>query len=198
MITVGITGGIGSGKTTVCREWEKLGAYVLYADDLAKKLMNTDPEIRKDITRAFGSDSYREDGSLNRAHLTEEAFRKGRVKELNAIVHPRVYKASQKLREQAKAQGYKVFVKEAALLLQHGRPEGLDRLVLVLADRGKRVQRVMERDRADEHLVQNKMRKQQDFDELRHLADYILENNGTLQELRRKARCLYHKLEKSA
>lgn len=198
MITVGITGGIGSGKTTVCREWEKLGAYVLYADDLAKKLMNTDPEIRKDITRAFGSDSYREDGSLNRAHLTEEAFRKGRVKELNAIVHPRVYKASRKLREQAKAQGYKVFVKEAALLLQHGRPEGLDRLVLVLADRGKRVQRVMERDRADEHLVQNKMRKQQDFDELRHLADYILENNGTLQELRRKARCLYHKLEKSA
>lgn len=198
MITVGITGGIGSGKTTVCREWEKLGAYVLYADDLAKELMNTDPGIREEIIEAFGPQSYHEDGTLNRAHLTGEAFHKGRVKELNAIVHPRVYDATRRLKKQAEADGHKIFVKEAALLLQNGRPENLDCLVLVLADRAKRVKRVMERDRADEHLVQNKMQKQQDFEELRHLADYILENNGTLNELRNKARSLYSKLEKSA
>jgi dephospho-CoA kinase len=83
MIKVGITGGIGSGKSTVCKEWEKLGAVVFYADDEAKKLMVTDRLSRQKLTDAFGPQTYKADGSLNKAHLIEEAFIKGRVEELN-------------------------------------------------------------------------------------------------------------------
>ena len=92
MIRVGVTGGIGSGKTTLCKEWEKLGAFVVYADDLAKKLMVEDEELVKKIKSTFGDKAYDEYGSLNRQYLAQEAFEKGRVNELNNLVHPVLWK----------------------------------------------------------------------------------------------------------
>jgi len=191
MIKVGITGGIGSGKTTVCMEWEKLGARVLYADPLAKELMVSDDKVRSQLIQAFGDQTYRPGGKLNKSYLTKEAFKKGRVQELNAIVHPRVYEVTKERMRQAEKEGCEVFVYEAALLLQHGRPDHIDLVMLVLADQQKRVQRVVERDQSDEEAVWSRIEKQQDFEQLKTLSDYVIENNGSLGELINQARELF-------
>lgn len=194
MIRVGVTGGIGSGKTTLCEVFQDLGAYVLNADDLAKKLMNENSAIRQKIISIFGKDSYRNDGSLNREYLADQAFRAGRVEELNAIVHPEIPGATEVIMEKASSDGYEVFVYEAALLLQNLRPNELDYIVLVLADEDVRVQRVQKRDDVERELVLDRIEKQQDFHKLTHMADRVIYNNGTLKEFKKKVEELYYEI----
>jgi dephospho-CoA kinase len=191
MVTVGITGGIGSGKSTVCEIWSNLGAYILNADDLAKQVMVSDPEVKEQLVKAFGEASFQEDGALNRQHLAVEAFEKGRVKELNAIVHPKLPDAAaQKMRE-AKQAGHKVFVYEAALLLENIEPGDLDYLVLVLADEEHRIERVQQRDNASAVAIKQRMDKQRNFEKVTDKVDYVIRNNGTLEELKKKAELIY-------
>jgi len=191
MVTVGITGGIGSGKSTVCDFWSDLGAYVLNADDLAKELMVSDPEIKKQLVDTFGEESFCDDDSLNRKHLAKEAFEKDRVAELNAIVHPKIpAAAAEKIREAAD-EGYQVFVYEAALLLENLDPGDLDYMVLVLADEEHRLERVKERDNSSVKDIRERMNKQRNFEEATGRVDYVIRNNGTIGELKKKAELMY-------
>jgi dephospho-CoA kinase len=194
MIRAGITGGIGSGKTTVCKLWESLGARVVYADEIAKQLMTEDDHLKKGIIAAFGAEAYHANGLLNREYLSEQAFRKGRVEELNALVHPAVYKKTDELIKEAEKDGVSLFVKEAALLLKNGRPPGLDVIILVVADEGDRIGWVSERDKTDRNSVTDRIKNQQDFDKLRPLADIILENYGSKKELLEKGEKLFNQL----
>ncbi len=194
MISVGITGGIGSGKSTVARTWESLGAEVVFADDLAKELMQADPVLRQNLTDTFGEQTFNPDGSLNKPHLIEEAFHKNRVEELNSIVHPAIHKEIQSQIARAEEAGIKLFAYEAAILLNNGRPDYLDVVVLVTSNRKKRLARVSERDSVDERDVAARMAKQPDFATLTHLADHVIENNGSLDDLREKSAGLYYKL----
>ena len=192
MVRIGVTGGIGSGKTVLCNVFQKHGAYILNADDLAKKIMVEDPAVKKDLVKTFGADSYYDDGRLNREHLAEEAFQNNRVEELNRIVHPRIPPNAEKIMQKAETEGYEVFVYEAALLLQNLRPDHLDYVILLLADKDKRIQRVQERDGVNKELVVDRMQHQQNFEELTHHADFVIENNGTLEELEEKAERVYY------
>ncbi len=194
MIKVGLTGGIGSGKSTVCKVWEYLGAKVIYADDLAKDLMERDPALRKALINAFGQDSYLEDGKLNRPYLSKVAFEKGRVKEFNELIHPRVFEETAILSKRAEEEGYPMIVKEAALLLQYGRPNDLDYIVVVIADEQKRIQRVEKRDHVDKDSILQRIRKQQNQEEMVVFADIIIDNNGSLESLKEKAEILFDKL----
>lgn len=194
MITVGLTGGIGSGKTTVARHWENLGACVVYADNLAKELMVSNRDLRGDIIAAFGSQSYNPDGSLNREYLSEQAFVSGRVEELNSLVHPVVFRKTDELMKQARAGGYPVFVKEAALLLKNGRPENLDYIVVVTAPEDVRINRVSTRDNVDADEVRSRIRKQQSEDELISFADYRIENNKDIAHLKKQADNIYRQM----
>ncbi len=191
MVTVGITGGIGSGKSTVCDVWSKLGAYVLNADDLAKQVMVTNEEVKEQLVDTFGDDSFNDDGSLNREHLAREAFEKNRVKELNAIVHPKLPAAASQKMEEAEAQGYDIFVYEAALLLDNLEPGSLDYIVLVLADEEKRIKRVLQRDNTTKKEVEQRIHKQRDFEKATSNVDYVIRNNGSLEELEKKAEIIY-------
>lgn len=191
MVTVGITGGIGSGKTTVCEIWEEMGAYILNADELAKQLMAENAEVKSELVSAFGDESYKSDGSLNREHLASEAFEKGRVQELNAIVHPRLPAAAKQRLKEAEAAGFDVFVYEAALLLENLEPGDLDFIVLVLADEEKRLERVQERDESSADEILQRMNKQRDFEQATDRVDYVIRNNGTLEELKKKAEIIY-------
>lgn len=191
MVIVGITGGIGSGKSTVCDVWEKEGAYILNADEFAKQLMVENDEIRSEIKSAFGPESYTNKGTLNREYLSEEAFEKGRVDELNAIVHPRLPAAVRERMKEAEEKGFKVGVYEAALLLESDHLDLFDYLVLVLADEKRRLQWVKERDEASEQQVKSRMDKQRNFEEVVSQADIVIRNEGTLEDLKKKAEVIF-------
>jgi dephospho-CoA kinase len=194
MIIAGVTGGIGSGKSTLCRVWEELGARVVYADDLAKHLMVHDKEVKRKLIKYFGDKTYNEDGSLNKAHLIQEAFENGRVDELNQIVHPAVAQTFKKICVDAKTAGEKLVVKEAALLLNEGRPPGLDVVVLVTSPKNEQVNRVRIRDGMKEEEVEARIKKQPDFDNLKNLVDYTVVNDGSLEEFIDKAKDLYKEI----
>ena len=198
MIKVGVTGGIGSGKTAFCREMERLGAYVVYADDFAKKLMQEDPELRKKITDAFGSEAYHSDGTLNRAYLATEAFEKGRAEELNDLVHPLLWKRVNEISSQKAEKGLKVFIVEAAILLNNGRPDFVDYVILLQSLRQTRIERVIQRDNSKENEIIDRMKKQPDFDQISYLSDIEIRNDGTLEDLKNKAAKIYKELEKEA
>ncbi|SMO39963.1 dephospho-CoA kinase [Gracilimonas mengyeensis] len=196
MITVGITGGIGSGKTTFCKEWEtQEDVFVLYADDFAKELMQTDPELIQQIKNTFGDESYDQEGNLNRPYLATEAFEKGRVEELNGLVHPVLWKRTEELIREKKKEGINVFAKEAAILLNDGRPENLDYVILLMADEDLRVERTLERDQSSHQKIEERMNKQPDFESLTHLADFVVMNDGSLKELKTKAFSILKKIK---
>ena len=195
MKTVGITGGIGSGKSRVCRHWQQMGAYVTYADQLAKQLMVEDQVLVESIKTQFGRKAYNARGELNRQYLSQKAFSENRVQELNELVHPRVYKRIDELKEQAASSGYKVFVVESALMLKNGRPSYADVVVLILAEEQARIERVAERDAVDEEEVRSRMKHQMDYEKLRDLADYVIDNNAGESELLEKSARIFEKIE---
>ena len=196
MIRVGVTGGIGSGKTTLCKVWEKSGAFVVYADDLAKKLMVEDENLINSIKSVFGDKAYHEDGTLNRHFLAQEAFEKGRVSELNNLVHPVLWKTVEEIADQKEKEGAEVFVKEAAILLQNGRPADLDYVVLVEANKKSRIDRVIKRDNSDRTKIEGRISAQQDFSGLTHLADFVVQNDEGVNELKEKAKVLLKEIRK--
>ena len=194
MIKVGVTGGIGSGKTTFCKKLEELGAYVLYADDFAKELMISDPALIAAIKDTFGEQAYYGNGRLNREFLAEEAFTKGRVEELNALVHPVLWERANQLAEDKEKEGVDVFVKEAAILLDNGRPSNLDYVILILADEKERIERSAKRDKSDAGKIKNRIKKQPDFNKKREDADFVVVNNGSLTDLKKEAERVFRLL----
>lgn len=194
MIKVGVTGGIGSGKTTFCKVWKELGAYVLYADDFAKELMATDTEVIKKIKATFGEESYTNTGALNRAYLAQQAFEENRVEELNSIVHPVLRQLTEKLVLEKEEEGVKIFLKEAAILLNNGRPKNLDYVILLKANKQAQIERVKLRDRTTEALVLDRLNKQPDFEKLEHLCDYIVYNSGSIEDLKAKAQAIFQEI----
>ena len=194
MIVAGVTGGIGSGKSTLCKVWEEMGAKVIYADDLAKQLMVNDRSVKKRLVMLFGEETYTQDGALNKEHMIEEAFLKGRVEELNRVVHPAVREKFQEFIENSKKADVEVLVKEAALLLNNGRPEELDAVILVTSSKSDQIKRVQERDSVGEKNVLDRMNKQPDFESLKSYADYVINNDGTLDEFKLKSKELYLKV----
>ncbi len=190
--TLGVTGGIGSGKTTVCRMLEALGARVFYADAEARRLMQEDPAVRAEIVAAFGPESYAADGHLDRAYLAAQVFGdEARVARINDIVHPRVYAAFKAARDRAARDEVPLLVKEAALIFETGGERFLDAVAVVEAPEAERVRRVTARDQATADQVRARMRHQLSAEERRRRADYVLENTGSLEDLRRQVERLY-------
>ncbi len=192
MKRLGVTGGIGSGKTMVCRMLEEMGARVFHADEEGKRILVDDPAARRDVIAAFGPHSYRDDGSLNTAYLAGEVFRDDeKLERLNAIVHPRVYARFEAAAEAAERDGTPLMVKEAALIFETGGERFLDEVVVVDAPREVRITRVTERDDVSRDDVAARMRHQMDSEELRARADVVIENDGDLEQLSRQVERLY-------
>jgi len=190
--TLGVTGGIGSGKTTVCGFLEEKGARVFYADIEAKRLMQDDASVRAEIRETFGDAVYTDDGALNRAVLAEQVFGDAdRLEQLNAIVHPRVFESFAAARERAVEEEVDLLVHEAALLFEAGGDAHVDVTAAVVAPDEARVARVAERDDVAPEKVRARMGHQLPQDELRRRADHVLENDGSLEDLRQKSVELY-------
>ncbi|MFT4544231.1 MAG: dephospho-CoA kinase [Bacteroidia bacterium] len=175
MKVVGITGGIGSGKTTCCQVFEELGVPVYYADLRAKLLMVENP-LRGKIVQAFGEKAY--NGTLlNRTYLSEQVFNsKEKLSVLNGLVHPAVADDFEEWLEENKAADY--VLKEAAILFETGADEHVDITVLVIAPQELRLERVMQRDGTSKEEVQQRMNNQWTQERKVKLADHIINNDG--------------------
>ena len=177
MLKVGITGGIGSGKTTVCQIFEKLGVPVYYADTRARELMEDDKGLRTAIIEAFGEQMYT-DGSLNRKLLAEAVFNnEEKLLLLNGLVHPVVFRDNQSWNEVLANKNYPYTLKEAALLVETGSYLTLDKLIVVSAPEEDRINRVMARDNATREQVMARIRAQMPEEQKVKYADYIIHND---------------------
>src|SRR5688500_5367972 len=176
MLKIGLTGGIGSGKSTVARIFERLGIPVYYADDRAKELMNTDPYLRTKITELFGEEAY-SGSQLNRSHIASIVFNnKEKLQLLNSFVHP-VTIADSENWMQAQATPYAV--KEAALIFESKVNVYLDYVIGVSAPLLLRIQRLTERDPVTPEAVEKRMSNQMNEEDKMALCDFVIVNDET-------------------
>jgi dephospho-CoA kinase len=174
-LKVGITGGIGSGKTTVCHIFELLGIPVFYADDEAKKLMIYDQILINEIKLAFGVQSYFEDGNLNRKHISDIVFKDtDQLKKLNSFVHPAVFRAMETWSSQQKSP---YVLKEAALLFESGSYQQNKFNILVSCPLELRIKRVMNRDQITKEKVFERIQTQFPEEKKKAMADFFIQNN---------------------
>lgn len=174
MLRVGLTGGIGSGKSTVARIFEVLGIPVYYADAEAKRLMETDPVLIEGIKQLFGEESYIE-GKLNRAHIATKMFADASLTAaMNALVHPATIADGERWMKKQKAP---YAIKEAALIFESGTQELLDHVIGVSAPPTLRLYRSMKRDGSSKEKVLARMEQQMDEEIKMKLCDTVLIND---------------------
>lgn len=176
-IQIGITGGIGSGKSLICRIFQVLNVPVYDADSQAKKLMTTDGILIDQIKKEFGSLSYNKDGVLNRELLSKTVFNQPeKLAKLNTMVHPRVaVDYSRWIHEQS---GARYCLKEAALLFEAGSYQLLDKIIVVTAPDELRIRRVLQRDpyrnkTEVERIIKNQMPQEEKIKK----ADFVIKND---------------------
>lgn len=178
MLKIGITGNIGSGKSTVSRIFELLGIPVFYADDAAKQVMVADEILIDGIKEAFGSISYFPDGQLNRKHIAGIVFNDNeQLKKLNALVHPATFRAFDAWIKQVKEAPY--VLKEAALLFESDSYKMCDQTIMVQAPLEMRIARVMKRDGLTREEVISRDAKQFSQEKKTQLATYTIKNDET-------------------
>lgn len=173
MFKVGLTGGIGSGKSTVAKLFSCMGIPVLNADDLSRKIMQSDPAIIAALTHIFGSNVYTQ-GKLNRKYLAEIVFADPyQLSVLNAIVHPATFKAAE---EWTLKQHTAYTIKEAALFFESGSSEGMDFIIGVTAPQSVRINRVIKRDGLTKSEVLMRMNQQIEDSLKMKLCNVVIEN----------------------
>lgn len=174
MLKAGITGGIGSGKSTVCQVFETLGIPVFYADTAAKYLMQKDEYLKQQIIHLFGPDAY-QNGNLNRAFISNIVFTdKEKLAKLNAITHPAVIRYGE---EWMNKQNAPYTLKEAAIFFESGSNKKMDVMIGVSAPLHLRIQRTMQRENISEVAVQERISRQMNEEEKMKLCDYIIIND---------------------
>lgn len=221
MLRVGLTGGLGSGKSTVAQMLRELGAEVIESDELGRALMEPGQAAFNEIVRVFGDDVVTPDGRLNRARLAEMAFNGGRVKELNAIVHPAVIEAQRRWMEQVFARDpAAVAVVVSALIFEVERDaraggaaravsmelhKRIDRVVLVTAPDDAKIARYVTRTipaganrQAAEADARSRLAHQIPDSEKALRADYLLENTGDIEALRTQVAALWPRLKQES
>jgi len=185
MLKIGITGGIGCGKSEVCRLLKKAGIPIIHADEVAKFIMNNNESIKKQIKQVFGENSYLSDGRLNSKKIAEIIFNDETAKKrIEKIVHPLVIKYHRQVLQRWEKSGqHKIAGVEAALIYEAGSDVLYDCIIVVSSSRENMLARLMKRDRLSEEEVQKRMAAQMPIAEKIKRADYVINNDGTLEDL---------------
>lgn len=179
MIKVGITGGIGTGKTFVCTLFKTFGIPVYDADSVAKALVESDPELKENIIKNFGRASYTASGHYNRSYIRHIVLSDEKARALlNSIIHPSVFKDNLAWFEKMKAAGYPYAIKEAAILFETKSNQSLDKVIVVDAPVSLRIQRIIARDRITQEEALIRINNQMPQEEKVKQADYVIVNDG--------------------
>jgi len=198
MLIVGLTGGVASGKTTVSRVLKEEGAYIIDADQMARELVRPHTPAWKKLVKAFGKDILREDGSIHRKKLADKVYADlGQRKLLNQILHPRIRK---EMERRAKEIGQKdpeaVVVIDAPLLVELGDHRKMDKLVVVTSTRTQQIERLKERDGISPEQALRIFSSQMPVEDKVKLADFVIRNEGSFQETKKKTREVFQELKK--
>ena len=192
-LAIGVTGGIGSGKSEVCALFQSLGGKVYSSDGIAKELTNSDAKVKRRIVQEFGPEMYKPDGTLDRKAMAKLIFSDESAKEkINAIVHPVVIDHIAKLIATAKkaAVPSMLFI-ESALIYEAEIDEMFDYVILVVSEDNSRIDRVMKRDSVTRNEVLQRQAAQSPADKFREDADFVIENNRDLQQLKSNCTFIY-------
>lgn len=192
MKIIGLTGGIGSGKSTVLDFFEALGALIYVADDEAKKLMNYDVELKEQITKLFGEKAYIL-GELNRAYIASLVFNnKEKLIELNAFVHPKVREDFLHFIKKTKAD---FVIYEAAILFESGSDKLCDYVIAVIADFDHKIERIMKRDSVTKAQILERMKNQSADDAKIKKSHFVIRNNH-LEDTKQQVLTIFELLKK--
>ena len=187
-LKVGITGGIGSGKSLACRYLEELGYKVIYADKIAKELYASNKALLKKLAGEFGKSILNIDGTLNRINARKVIFsNKKNIKRVNSIVHPFVFREMDRIVAAIKD---RIIFFEAAIMFESGSYKRMNYVVLIYADKKTRIKRIINRDGVKRRDVLKLMKLQLDEREKLKRADFVIKNNSTPLELKKKITAL--------
>jgi dephospho-CoA kinase len=182
---VGLTGGIGSGKSAIARMFTELGVPVVDADRVARDVVEPGTEGLAQIVAAFGDDVLGEDGRLDRAKIGARVFADPEErKKLESITHPRIAAESMARIGKLASEGHAYAIYEAALLVENGSYRIMNALVVVTASLATQIARVKKRDNLDEEAVRARIAAQLPLEEKVRVADYVIENDGSLEDAR--------------
>lgn len=196
MKRVGLTGGIGSGKSTVARMLAKKGAPVIDADQIAREIVAPGQPALEELAKEFGTEILQPDGTLNRAALAERAFATPEATaRLNAITHPRIEQRTAQLFDEAQAQGYPFAVWDMPLLVDNGHHENMDFVIVVDVDPETRVRRLVKFRGLDEADARRRIAAQVPDHVRIAAADFVVDNNGDEQALTPQVARLWKLLE---
>ena len=171
---VGLTGGIGSGKSTVAKVFEILGSAVFNSDEVAKQVY-FDTKIKQEVIDLLGEKAYKNNSEIDKIYISQQIFNDTRLlQKLNAIIHPAVIEAFKKF---IAIHPQKIIIKESALLFEAKLTDELDKIIVVTADENTRVKRVIERDKISSELVAQKIKSQLSDVEKIKKAHYVIRNN---------------------
>lgn len=177
MLRIGLTGGIGSGKSTVAGIFEVLGIPISHADDAARRLMNEDGELKQQIVRHFGAEAYTR-GFLNRSWMAAQVFSDPqKLGLLNSLVHPVTIRAGEQWMEEQRAAKAPYAIREAAVLFESRAAAGLDHIIGVYAPKTLRIHRAMQRDGISREKVLERMKNQIHEDIKMRLCDFVIRND---------------------
>lgn len=189
MLIIGITGGLGTGKTTVAKIFKRLGATVLDADEIAHRLIEPKAKAYKEVVNYFGDEILNEDKTINRKALAKLAFSsEARLKKLCGIIHPLVYKEIERRLEKIKRSNPKaIVVLDIPLLFESGARSKVDRLVVVKSKREIQLKRASKNSGLTRSQILQRIRAQMHLREKIKAADFVVDNNGALKSTRKQA-----------
>jgi dephospho-CoA kinase len=180
-LLIGVTGGAGSGKTLACRLFEKFGFYVIYADEIVKRLYKSNSELKRSLIREFGSAILDENGNLSVVNLRKIIFSSRKnIKRVNKVVHPFAIREIDKLIKKIKD---KIILIETAILFESGYYKKVDYSVLIYSAKEKRINRIRNRDKVGRYQAEKLIMLQINEREKLNKADFIIKNNSSIMNL---------------
>jgi dephospho-CoA kinase len=200
MLIVGLTGGVASGKTAVSQILKEEGAYIINADQIARELVLPHKPAWSELIRAFGQEILQEDGSIQRKKLADKVFADPKQRKLlNQILHPRI---KEEMDRRAKEIGEKdpeaIVVIDAPLIIELGDHREMDKLIVVTSTQPQQIERLKDRDGTNPEEALRIVSSQMPLKEKLNFADYVIRNEGSMEEMKKRAKEIFQELKKVA
>lgn len=198
MLIVGLTGGVASGKTAVSQVLKEEGAYIIDADQIARELVQPHKPAWNELIRAFGKEILQEDGFIHRKKLADKVFADPKKRKLlNQILHPRI---KEEMDRRTKEIGQKdpeaIVVIDAPLIVELGDHREMDKLIVVASTQTQQIERLKERDRIGPEEALRILSSQMPVEEKVNVADFVIRNEGSLEETKKRAKEVFKELRK--